>query len=253
MLLLHSTTKNSLSLFLFLMMVTVTMAVEEPKAVPQGSNDTETVQQDTTKKKDPYAWQPLFDGKTLKGWKTPNFYSEGKVSIADGCIILGEGNGITGISFDGKPPRTNYEIEFQAKRLKGDDFFGTVTVPVGKEHCSVIMGGWGGHLVGISSVDYFDASENNTTRDYSFKKDTWYTIRVRISDVRIEAWIDKDQVIDLRRENHKFDVRFEIEDCSPLGIASWCTEAAIRNIQLRELRPEEVQDAAKLREGEAED
>ena len=42
----------------------------------------------------------------------------------------------------------------------------------------MIIGGWGGHLVGISSVDYFDASENMTTSDYPFKSQTWYTIRV---------------------------------------------------------------------------
>ena len=191
--------------------------------------------------------------KTLKGWKTPDFFSEGKVSVADGCIILGEGNGVTGITYAGKPPRTNYEIQFQAKRLKGEDFFGSVTVPVGKEHCSVIIGGWGGNLVGISSVDYFDASENSTTGDYPFKNKVWYTIRVRTSDQRIEAWVDKDQVIDQLRPDHKFDVRFEIADCCPLGIASWNTESAIRNIKIRKLRPEEVKAAAKPREGESED
>ena len=110
--------KRSLPLLVLFLMVAAIAVAEEKKQA------SETSSAKVSAKKDPYAWKPLFDGKTLKGWKTPNFYSDGKVSVADGCIILGEGNGITGIKFDGKPPRTNYEIEFQAKRLKGEDFFG---------------------------------------------------------------------------------------------------------------------------------
>lgn len=246
--------KTSLIPFLILMMVTLGVAAEEKKAETKTSTVKNiTAKNKTDKKKDPYAWRSLFDGKTLKGWKTPDFFSDGKVKVADGCIILGEGSGITGVAFAGKPPKTNYEIEFQAKRLKGEDFFGTVTVPVGKNHCSVVIGGWGGHLIGISSVDYFDASENSTTRDYELKSKIWYTIRVRTSDKRIEVWIDKKLVIDQLRAGHKFDVRFEVEDCCPLGFASWCTEAAIRKVRLRKLRPKEVKAAAKQREGEIED
>lgn len=239
MLLLRSMAKKILPVFLLLLIVASAMAVEAPK-------------KEASKKKDPYAWKTLFDGKTLKGWKTPDFGSDGKVSVEKGCIILGKGDGITGIAFAGKPPRTNYEIEFQAKRLKGDDFFGTVTIPVGKNHCSVVIGGWGGRVVGISSVDCFDASENSTTKDYNLKDNIWYTIRVRTSDARIEAWIDKDLVIDQRRPDHEFDTRLEVENCCPLGIASWQTKAAIRNIRLRKLRPKEIKAAAKLRKDEFE-
>lgn len=205
------------------------------------------------KKDDPYAWKTLFDGKTLKGWKTPEFFSDGKVTVDKKSIILGKGDGVTGVAYKGKPLRTNYEIAFQAKRLDGNDFFGTVTIPVGKEHCSVVIGGWGGQLIGISSIDGFDASENMTTTDYNFKKDVWYTIRVRTSDTRIETWIDKKQVIDVRRANSGFDTRFEVEDCAPLGFASWNTKGAIRNIRVRKLRPEEIKAAAKLRKNEYED
>ena len=138
MLLLHSVLKQNLPFFVLLAWASLAIGEEASKTSVQATSD---------QKKDPYAWQVLFDGKTLKGWKTPDFFSEGKVSVADGCIILGEGNGVTGITYAGKPPRTNYEIQFQAKRLKGEDFFGSVTVPVGKEHCSVIIGGWGGTLL----------------------------------------------------------------------------------------------------------
>ena len=252
----HSLTKNSLPLLLLLTIVVSAIATEAPvsKTAPAKAADPsqKAAKKKTTEKKekDPYAWKTLFDGKTLKGWKTPDFGSDGKVSVEKGSLILGKGDGVTGVTIAGKPPRTNYEIEFQAKRLAGNDFFGTVTIPVGKEHCSVVIGGWGGTLVGISSIHGFDASENSTTRNYRFKNDTWYTIRVRTSDARIEAWVNKDRLVDLRRSGEQFDTRLEVDDCCPLGIASWCTKAAIRNIRLRKLRPEEIRAAAKLRKDE---
>ena len=47
---------------------------------PAGENPAE--------KPDPYQWQSLFDGKTLKGWKIPEFGGEGKVHVEDGAIVL---------------------------------------------------------------------------------------------------------------------------------------------------------------------
>ena len=32
------------------------------------------------KPKDPFAWRSMFDGKTLKGWKVPQFGGEGEVT-----------------------------------------------------------------------------------------------------------------------------------------------------------------------------
>jgi hypothetical protein len=200
------------------------------------------------KKADPYQWQSLFDGKTLAGWKVPVFGGDGKVAVENGTIVIGLGEGITGIVWNGKPPRTNFEILLEGMRLDGNDFFATTTFPVGETHCSFVVGGWGGGTVGISNVDFYDAGDNITTRFVDFKSKRWYLVRIRVSDSRIEAWIDKDQVVDLPRKGHKFNTRFEVDQCQPLGIASWCTKGAVRNIRLRSLKPDEIEAAAKKEE-----
>ena len=55
-----------------------------------------------------------------------------------------------------------------------------------------MIGGWGGGgVVGISSVDDLDASENETMNIEGFNDNTWYRVRVRVTDQKIEAWIDR--------------------------------------------------------------
>ena len=204
----------------------------------------------TQAKEDPYAWRPLFDGKTLNGWKAGKFGGEGEVEVKDGTIVMWCGESLTGIVYTGKPPRMDYEIALEGKRLDGSDFFATTTFPVGKSHCSLVVGGWGGSVVGISCVDFYDAGDNITTRFVDFKSKKWYKIRIRVSQTRIEAWIDGEQIVDLPTEGHKFGTRFEVDLCKPLGVASWCTSGAIRNIRIRRLKPQEVAEAAKPRDDE---
>ncbi len=199
--------------------------------------DRETDRAESRQKKPlPTAWKKLFDGKTLKGWKTAQFGGEGKVQVRDGAIVMEMGSMMTGIAWTGKPPRNNYELTLEGIRLDGSDFFCTTTFPVGDEHCSLVVGGWGGILVGLSNVDRFDASENQTTTTYDFDDKKWYRIRIRVTDAAIEAWIDDTRVVNQPRKGHTFGIRDEVDLCRPLGICTWCTKGAVRNIRLRELR-----------------
>src|SRR5947208_110874 len=107
------------------------------------------------------AWKPLFEGKSLAGWKATNFGGEGQVSIEKGAVVMEHGNDMTGITYDRKDfPRINYEVALEGKKLKGNDFFCTTTFPVGDKYCSLVVGGWGGTVVGLSSINFRDASEN---------------------------------------------------------------------------------------------
>jgi hypothetical protein len=179
---------------------------------------------------------PLFDGKSLDGWKESEFAGQGSVEVVDGRIVLGVGQDMTGITWDGgELPRTNYEIELEAMRVDGADFFCGLTFPVGEHPCSLIVGGWGGTIVGLSSIDRFDASMNETTKFMSFDKNQWYKIRLRVTPERVAAWIDDEQVVDFEIKSHKISVRVEVQASEPLGIASWQTSAALRNIRLRRL------------------
>ena len=127
--------------------------------------------------------EPLFDGKTLTNWRPSKFYGQGAVTIENGDIILAAGKDLTGITWSGPAlPTTNYELTLQARRLEGRDFFAGITFPVGDSFCSLILGGWGGTLVGLSSIDGLDASENETTIYRTFDPNKRYQVRVRVAD-----------------------------------------------------------------------
>jgi hypothetical protein len=192
------------------------------------------------KKEDPYAWKSMFDGKTLKGWKVPKFGGDGEVVVKDGAIVLGMGDPMTGITYAGELPKEDYEVTLEAKRARGIDFFATTTFPVGKDCVSFVTGGWAGTVVGISCVDWYDASDNITTQFKSFEDDKWYKIRIRVSQPKIECWIDDEKMVDLARKGHKFDVRLEVDLCKPFGISSYMTEGVVRKLRIRQLKPEEV-------------
>lgn len=179
----------------------------------------------------------LFDGKTMGNWKSTQFGGEGEVHIEDGQIILPFGSMMTGITWQGDPPaKMNYEITVEAMRVDGNDFFCGLTFPVGDNPCSLICGGWGGGVTGLSSLDGYDASENETSTWQAYKSGRWYTIKVRVEPKRIQAWLDGKQIVDQDIENRRIGIRTEVDPSRPLGIASYATTAAIRKITLTKLK-----------------
>lgn len=191
-------------------------------------------------------WKPLFDGRSLKGWKITDFAGHADVTVepefrpdkktpASPALVFEMGAILTGVTWTNPPPTGDYEIRLEAMKVDGSDFFCALTFPAGGGHCSLIVGGWGGGVVGISSVDGMDASENETTKFRSFDKNRWYKIRVRVTRPKIQAWIDDEQVVDLDIKDRRMSVRAgEIELSEPLGLAAYQTKAAFRNLQLRE-------------------
>lgn len=180
------------------------------------------------------AWKPLFDGNSLAGWKITDFAGHGEVKVKDGRIVLETGV-MTGITWTNDLPRTNYEISLEAMRVSGSDFFCGLTFPVGTDPCSLIVGGWGGGVVGLSSLDGEDAAHNETTKYMNFANGRWFNIRLRVAAGRIQAWIDEEKVVDASTAGRKLSIRVEVEDSKPLGIATWSTTAALRNLKLRRL------------------
>lgn len=178
----------------------------------------------------------LFDGKTLKGWKSTDFGGEGNVVVKDGAVVMERGGDMTGITYTrGDFPRIDYEISLEAKRVMGSDFFATTTFPVGKDYCSLVLGGWGGTVVGLSSLDDRDASENDSGTLKDFKQNQWYRVRIRVTAKKIAAWIDDKQMIDQDTTDRRITIRAECDPCKPFGIATWRTEGAVRDIRIRTL------------------
>jgi len=180
----------------------------------------------------------LFDGKSLGQWKSTDFGGQGDVTVKDGAIQMAMGSYMTGITWTGPVVRMNYEITLEAMRVDGSDFFCGLTFPVGDQPCTLVLGGWGGSLCGLSSLDSFDASENETTRIMDFKNGQWYRVRLRVVPDRIQAWLDDESLVDVDTTGKTIDVRLEVEESKPLGIATWNTAGAVRNLRLKKLAEE---------------
>ena len=178
----------------------------------------------------------MFDGVSLAGWRETPFTGRGKVNVVDGAIVLGNGY-MTGVTWTKAFPKDNYEIRLEAMRAEGSDFFAGITFPVRDAYCSWINGGWGGMVVGLSSIDDMDASENETGISRTFEKGLWYALLLRVAGDRIQAWLDDEQVIDMNIANRQLSLRpGEIDLSKPFGIASYSTTAKLRKIEYRELR-----------------
>lgn len=178
----------------------------------------------------------LFDGKTLTNWKEIDFGGQGPAEVKDGQIVIDMGEPLSGIQWTGPAlPKVNYELTLEAMKLQGNDFFCGLTFPVKESYCSLILGGWGGGVTGLSSIDGMDASENETTDFRSFEKKRWYKVRVRVTDDHIQAWIDDDQIANVDFTDKRISLRIEVDISKPLGISTFRTASAIRNVKLREL------------------
>src|SRR5204862_4036533 len=131
-----------------------------------------------------------------------------EISVADAQIVVVPGDPLSGVTLADEPSlRMNYEITVEAMKLMGSDFFCGLTFPVGPASCTLIAGGWGGALVGLSSIDGQDASENSTTQFRKFDVNHWYRFRVRVTPDRIQAWIDDEQLIDADIDEKEIGMR----------------------------------------------
>ena len=205
------------------------------------ADETKTDAKDAAKGKPQPQWRSLFDGKTLAGWKTTQFGAHGEPEVQDGQIILPAGDPLTGINREKDDvPHVNYDVTFEAQRAEGSDFFVGFTFPVDKSHASLILGGWAGSVCGISSIDHMDASENSTSSFRQFKNKQWYKVRLRVLKERLQAWVDDENIVDVDTQGKTLSIRVEVDPSRPLGFATYRTTAALRNIRIRELKPEEV-------------
>jgi hypothetical protein len=185
----------------------------------------------------PGEWQPLFDGKSLQGWRETPFTGHAPVRIEDGAIIIPTGKPMTGVNYTGAFPQVDYEVRFEAARLGGSDFFAAMTFPVGNSFCTLVTGGWGGDIVGLSSIDGWDAADNETRTYFQFEPGRWYEFRVQVTADRIRAWIDDDPVINVEIRGRSIDLRYgDIKLSAPFGFASYGTTGGLRRIAYRTLR-----------------
>jgi hypothetical protein len=188
----------------------------------------------------------LFDGKTLRGWRVVKRFPAlpgrgsgkgGKVRVEKGRIVLPAGEPFTGVICTRDFPATDYELCLEATRLGGKRDFCTLSFPMRGSRCQLLIGGWGGDVVGLEFVDGQPGYANATSSRTKFRRGQWYRVRLRVRDARIEAWVGRKKVVDIATAGRRFQDTFA-SFLSPLGVFSTETTAAVRNITLRKLGPE---------------
>ena len=217
------TLKKFSSIFITVLAISVGGCVVTKQNGTLGSTDSEII---------------LFDGKSLDNWERTDFAGKGEIFIdKNGSLVLEMGAELSGLHWKGEAlPTANYEITLQAKRTMGSDFFCGLTFPYKESHATLILGGWGGSLIGISSLDDFDASENETGDAYIFEDNQWYDVRLKVTDSEFTVWIDGKSVIDCEVEGRRVGMRpGEIEMSVPLGICTFATTGVLKNIKLRKI------------------
>src|ERR1700722_11233679 len=62
-------------------------------------------------------WKPMFDGRTLAGWKETDFSGKGQLSCQSGLMVLDAGNSLTGVTWTNDAPKVDYEIALDAMKV----------------------------------------------------------------------------------------------------------------------------------------
>jgi hypothetical protein len=174
-------------------------------------------------------WKPLTD------WKQTAFPGAGKIVWDGPKVQMGPGAPMTGITAGAFKLKNAYEIRFKATRVMGNDFFCSLTFPYGDSFATWVNGGWGGDIVGISSIDNWDASENETRQYFNFENGREYLFRLEVKPELIRAYIDERKIVDLAVNGRAIGLRRGMAVTVPLSIFSYNTAAAIRDIEYRPL------------------
>jgi len=183
----------------------------------------------------PEGWQSLFDGKTLDNWKILRYGGNGEPSVRNGVLIIPKPTDgvMTGVCWVGDPlPVNNYEVYYEARRVAGSDIFAGFTFIYDDTAASIVFGGWGGVVNGLSSINGYDASENETCQRFSWSNDRWYPVLLRVTPDSIRASVGLDIIVDIATAGKDIHLRADYLDT---GFTLWTynTTGEIRNIRIR--------------------
>lgn len=178
-------------------------------------------------------WVALFDGESLDGWQATNFGGEGPIVVADGALELDFGSPLTGLTWTGTPPAGDYDLEVVAARVDGTDFFCGLTFPVRDAHLTLVLGGWGGSLCGLSSLDGEDAANNDSQRLFRFENGRDYRVQVQVRRDVVDVLLDDAPFLHVPIAGRALSLRPEVELSRPLGLASFSTRSRVRTLRWR--------------------
>jgi hypothetical protein len=198
-------------------------------------------------KKEPIApaaasrWE-LFSPALISKWEEAKMMKSGGIRRETDGFTLKAGEPMTGIVvpswFTEGLPSVDYALAYEAMRVSGSDFFGSVTFPVrdDKTFVTFVMGGWGGAQVGISSIDGYDAASNATGSSQHFEDGKWYRVRIEVRAKEIRALLDGKLIIQTNIAGRSLGLRAgEVGNCVPFGFATYGTEGRVRGCVVEKL------------------
>jgi len=192
----------------------------------------------------------LFNGESLKNWRIVSdgeYQKHGPVRIQAGELLLERGNPHTAVAWRGGFPHEDYEVQLTLRRLEGQGFC-TIVFPAGEATCTLNLGGSGGKLLGLSLIDGPSANENETQRTIAFEDRRWYHVRLQVTRVAIEVWLDGERLVYLPLKDRRLKAG-RAEPAGPFGIVSENSTVAVRSIRLRRILPSPSKPRATLTSG----
>jgi len=187
-------------------------------------------------------WRVLFDGADLGEWRTGVYGDPPDYEVTESGVVLPQTAWLSGITYDGDLPRTPYRLEVEATRRYGSDFFLGVTFPVRGSHLTLVLGGWGGVVCGLSCIDGKDASDNDTRTSRHFPNGKRQTVVIDVADDRIVAAVNGERVVDRAlAAGEELSLRTEVLESRPLGLAAFATSTTVHSVRVLERPPGSIQ------------
>lgn len=202
-------------------------------ATPKANSKAPAADDDAAAPANELAWIDLFDGRTLGAFVVTDYGGQGEVAVRDGRLHLGIGNPLTGVTWTGAPPRGDYELELIARRDQGNDFFASLTFPVGGECLTLVLGGWGGSLCGLSSLDGLDASRNATRTSRAFPTGRDAHVHLMVTADAVHVDLDGAPLLRTGLRGRRLSLRPEVELSRPLGLIAFASEGSIARLRWR--------------------
>ena len=165
------------------------------------------------------------------GFEETELGGEGLASIAPNRILLEPGVPLSGVTWTGAAPVAPYTLEVEFTKRYGNDFPCALTFPVAGSHLSLVLGGWGGTVCGLSSLDGLDASRNETRFVRSFPPGARTHVRLEVHRAEVRAALDGVEVVRIDLAGRSLGVREELLPCRPLGIAAFATAVEVHSVR----------------------
>ena len=177
----------------------------------------------------------LFDGNDLSEWDVGVFGYPGAFDVEEDGVIIPQSMSLAGLTYAGEPPSPPFVLTVEATRAFGSDFFLGVTFPVREAHLTLVLGGWGGNVCGLSCIDGKDASSNETRTLMSFPNGKRQTVVIDVSNERVEARVNGRVIVDQAlADDTRLSLRTEVTPNAPLGVASFATSTTLHRVSVRE-------------------